>query len=78
MIGEIRIFAGNFAPRGWAFSTGQKLKTSEYTSLLSVLGDRYGGDGKTTFALPDLRKIEIPLKGARYIIAVEGIYPSRS
>lgn len=54
-IGEIRIFAGNFSPRGWAFCAGQLLPISQNTALFSILGTTYGGDGKTTFALPDLR-----------------------
>jgi microcystin-dependent protein len=55
MIGEIKMFAGNFAPRGWAFCDGQKLSISSNTALFSLLGTTYGGDGRTTFALPDLR-----------------------
>lgn len=54
-IGEIRLFAGNFAPRGWAFCDGQLLAISEYDALFSLVGTLYGGDGRTTFALPDLR-----------------------
>ena len=55
MIGEVRMFAGNFAPRGWAFCNGQKLAISSNTALFSILGTTYGGDGRTTFCLPDLR-----------------------
>ncbi|GAA0319595.1 tail fiber protein [Bacillus carboniphilus] len=54
-IGEIRLFAGNFAPRGWAFCEGQLIPISQNTALFSLLGVTYGGDGKTTFALPDFR-----------------------
>ena len=54
-IGEINLFAGNFAPRGWAFCDGQLLSIAEHMSLFSLLGTMYGGDGRTTFALPDLR-----------------------
>ncbi|MEO1517025.1 MAG: tail fiber protein [Bacteroidota bacterium] len=54
-IGEIRIFAGNFAPRGWAFCEGQLLAISQNQALFSLLGTTYGGDGRTTFALPDMR-----------------------
>ena len=54
-IGEIRGFAGNFAPRSWALSEGQLLSISQNTALFSILGTTYGGDGRTTFALPDLR-----------------------
>lgn len=54
-IAEIRIFAGNFAPNGWAFCNGQLLPISQNVALFSILGLTYGGDGKSTFALPDLR-----------------------
>ncbi len=54
-IGEITLFAGNFAPRGWAFCQGQLLNIAQNTALFSILGTTYGGDGRTTFALPDLR-----------------------
>lgn len=54
-LGEIILFAGNFAPRGWAFCDGQLLPISQYSALFSILGTTYGGDGRTTFALPDLR-----------------------
>lgn len=55
MLGEVRIFAGNFAPRGWAFCAGQLLAISQNSALFSLLGTTYGGDGRTTFGLPDLR-----------------------
>ena len=55
MIGEVRLFAGNFAPRGWAFCHGQLLPISQNSALFSILGTTYGGDGRSTFALPDLR-----------------------
>lgn len=54
-IGEITMFAGNFAPRGWALCDGQLLAISGNEALFSLLGTTYGGDGRTTFALPDLR-----------------------
>jgi microcystin-dependent protein len=54
-IGEIRMFAGNFAPQGWAFCNGQLLSIAENDVLFSLIGTTYGGDGQTTFALPDLR-----------------------
>ena len=53
-IAEIRIFAGNFAPRGWAFCNGQLLPISQNTALFSLIGTTYGGDGRTTTALPNL------------------------
>lgn len=55
MIGEVRLFAGNFAPRGWAFCQGQTMQINSNQALFSILGTTYGGDGRTTFALPDLR-----------------------
>lgn len=54
-IGEIRIFVGNFAPRGWNYCDGQLLPIAQNTALFSVIGTTYGGDGIRTFALPDLR-----------------------
>jgi microcystin-dependent protein len=54
-VGEIRLFAGNFAPTGWAFCDGQVLSISQNTALFSLLGTNYGGDGFSTFALPDLQ-----------------------
>lgn len=52
---EIRMFAGNYAPYGWMFCDGQLLSITEYTALYAIIGTMYGGDGVTTFALPDLR-----------------------
>ena len=54
-IGEIRMFGGTFAPNGWAFCNGQILSIAQNTALFSLLGTTYGGNGSTTFALPDLR-----------------------
>jgi microcystin-dependent protein len=54
-VGEIRMFAGNFAPRGWATCNGQLLQIAQNTALYSLLGTMYGGDGRRTFALPNLQ-----------------------
>ena len=54
-VGEIRIFAGNFAPAGWMFCNGQLLPISENETLFNLIGTTYGGDGQTTFQLPDLQ-----------------------
>ena len=54
-IAEIRIFAGSFSPRGWAFCNGQLLPIAQNTALFSLTGTTYGGDGRTSFALPDMR-----------------------
>lgn len=59
-VGEIRMFAGNFAPRGWAFADGQLLSVSQNDALFSLYVTIYGGDGRTTFGLPDMRG-RIPL-----------------
>lgn len=54
-IAEVRIFAGNFAPRGWAFCNGQLLPIAQNTALFSLVGTTYGGNGQSTFGLPDLQ-----------------------
>ncbi|MBK7825986.1 tail fiber protein [Nannocystis sp.] len=121
-IAEIKMFGGNFAPRGWAFCNGQLMSIAQNTALFSLLGTTYGGDGRTTFGLPDLRgrfamhegqgpglsnrvlgeqggsenpeTVKAPGHGfgpgdggisafppytvVSFIIALEGIYPSRS
>jgi microcystin-dependent protein len=59
-IGEIRLFAGNFPPNGWLFCNGQPLAISEYDTLFILIGTMYGGDGQSTFNLPDLQS-RIPL-----------------
>jgi len=71
-VGEIRIFAGNFAPAGWMFCEGQLLPISENEVLFTKIGTTYGGDGQSTFALPDLRG-RIPLhRGNGFIIGETG------
>lgn len=71
-VGEIRIFAGNFAPNGWAFCEGQLLPISGYDPLFQLIGTTYGGDGEETFALPDLRG-RIPIhQGDGFIIGETG------
>ncbi|MBA5605949.1 phage tail protein [Duganella sp. FT3S] len=59
-VAEIRMFAGNFPPQGWAMCDGQLMPIAQNTALFSLLGTTYGGDGRSTFALPDLRQ-RIPL-----------------
>jgi microcystin-dependent protein len=76
-VGEIRMFAGNFNPNGWMFCEGQLLPISENETLFQLIGTMYGGDGESTFALPDLRG-RIPLHfgtgpdGATYVQAETG------
>ncbi len=80
-MGEIRLFAGNFSPRGWAMCDGAALRISENQALFSILGITYGGDGRTTFHLP---KLDAPAtdtgdgrQALRYVICIEGAYPTR-
>jgi len=54
-IGEVRLFAGNFAPRSWAYCDGSSMSISEYSALYAIIGDTFGGNGVTSFNLPDLR-----------------------
>lgn len=71
-VGEIRIFAGNFAPAGWMFCEGQLLPISENETLFNLIGTTYGGDGQSTFALPDLRG-RLPLHfGGGFTLAETG------
>jgi microcystin-dependent protein len=69
-VGEIRMFAGNFAPNGWMFCEGQLLPISENETLFNLIGTTYGGDGESTFALPDLRG-RIPLHQGNGVILAE-------
>lgn len=71
-VGEIRMFAGNFAPAGWMFCEGQLLPISDYDTLFNLIGTTYGGDGQSTFALPDLRG-RLPIHmGNSFILAETG------
>ena len=71
-VGEIRMFAGNFAPAGWMFCEGQLLPISENETLFQLIGTTYGGDGQSTFALPDLRG-RLPLhQGNGFVLAETG------
>ncbi len=71
-VGEIRMFAGNFAPAGWMFCEGQLLPISENETLFQLIGTTYGGDGQSTFALPDLRG-RLPIHmGNSFILAQTG------
>ena len=71
-VGEIRMFAGNFAPAGWMFCEGQLLPISEYETLFQLIGTTYGGDGQSTFALPDLRGRNPIHQGNGFILAETG------
>ena len=71
-VGEIRMFAGNFAPAGWMFCEGQLLPISENETLFQLIGTTYGGDGQSTFALPDLRGRLPAHQGNGFILAETG------
>jgi microcystin-dependent protein len=71
-VGELRLFAGNFAPAGWSFCEGQLLPISENETLFQLIGTTYGGDGQETFALPDLRG-RVPIhQGNGFMLAETG------
>lgn len=86
MIGELLTFAGNFVPRGYAAADGQLLPVAQNAALFSILGTTYGGDGRTTFALPNVQNglthqaasgstTAIELKT---LICIDGIFPTRN
>jgi hypothetical protein len=75
-IGQVFLFAGSFPPQGTAFAHGQLLPIVSNQALFSLLGTTYGGDGRTNFALPDMRGLEPA--GVNYVICVGGIFPSRN
>jgi microcystin-dependent protein len=71
-VGEIRMFAGNFAPAGWMFCEGQQLPISENETLFQLIGTTYGGDGESTFNLPDLRG-RLPIhQGSQHVFSQTG------
>lgn len=72
-IGEIATFPYNFCPRGWAETDGRLLQIREHTALFSLLGTEFGGDGRSTFALPNMSSPRL-----KHCIALVGIFPSRS
>ena len=73
-VGEIRMFGGNFAPAGWMFCEGQLLPISEYETLFNLIGTTYGGDGQSTFALPDLRgRVPMHVGGGANFAEIGGV-----
>ena len=76
ILGQIQLFAFNFAPKGWMICNGTVLPINQNTALFSLLGTTYGGDGRTTFALPNLQGKE-PAPGSVYCICIQGSFPSR-
>jgi microcystin-dependent protein len=73
-IGEVRLFAGNFAPQGWSFCNGALLPISDNDTLFALIGTTYGGDGEETFALPDLRgRVPMHMDGSNTIGETGGV-----
>jgi microcystin-dependent protein len=75
-LGQIQLLSFSWAPVGWALCDGTLLQISSNTALFSLVGTSYGGDGTSTFGLPNLQGKE-PGPNMRYCIAVQGVYPSR-
>ena len=76
ILGMVTLFAFNFAPQNWAECKGQILSVYENQALFALIGATYGGDGRTTFALPNLQGAE-PHPSCRYYIALQGMWPPR-
>lgn len=76
MLGEIELFPFTFVPRGWLLCNGQLLSIAQNQALYSLLRNFYGGDGRTTFALPNLLGTE-PIPNTKFYIAIEGFYPTQ-
>lgn len=76
LIGTIMLFPYNFAPVGWQKCDGTLIYINQYQALFSLIANKFGGDGTTTFAVPNLQGAE-PIPGLSYYIALNGIYPSR-
>lgn len=75
-LGQVQAFAFNFAPSGWMKCQGQQLQIAQYQALFALLGTTYGGDGRTTFALPDLTT-QSKADNVNYCIAWNGVFPAR-
>ena len=80
-IGQTSYFPYTFCPRGWSEADGKLLEISQYSALFSLLGANYGGDGRTTFGLPDFRRdgeTYSEYDAGRWCVALEGVFPSRN
>jgi len=77
ILGEIDLFAFNFAPVNWMECAGQTLSIATYSTLYSLIGTKFGGDGSTNFCLPDMRRAALFLN-AKYYISLSGEYPPHS
>lgn len=76
LIGQIQLFPYNFIPMGWIPCNGTLLQVQQYQALFSLIYNNFGGDGRTTFAVPNMQGAE-PIPGMVYAICNEGIYPPR-
>lgn len=76
ILGQIRLFAFNFVPKGWMACDGATIPIAQNEALFSLVGTTYGGDGRANFNLPNLQG-KAPIPESNYCICVEGIYPSR-
>jgi microcystin-dependent protein len=76
LLGQIVLFPYSFVPYGWARCQGQLIQVNQNQALYSLIGTKFGGDGYSTFALPNLEGAE-PLPGMAYYICLQGIYPQR-
>jgi microcystin-dependent protein len=75
-LGDIQLFAYQFVPMGWMLCNGTVLQVQQNTALFSLISNKFGGNGSTTFALPNLTN-DTPLSGMNYYMCVSGIYPMR-
>lgn len=75
-LGQIELFPYNFAPTNWMLCEGQSLQISQNQALFALIGTTFGGDGQTTYQLPNLKGKE-PAPGLQYCIAIQGIFPQR-
>ena len=75
-LGQIELFPYSFVPYGWLLCNGQLLNIPQQSALYSLIGNKFGGDGRTTFAVPNLQGAE-PVPGMGYYICISGIYPTR-
>jgi len=76
-VGEIRLVGFSFAPQGWALCDGHDMPIAQNQALFALLGTTYGGDGKSTFKLPKLPHTHSASPSGTYVIALNGIFPSR-
>jgi microcystin-dependent protein len=77
-LGQIILLPFNFAPKGFAFCNGQTLSIAQNQALFSLLGTQFGGDGRTTFKLPNFSSVTNLPNGCHYCIALQGVYPSQN